>query len=263
MKDDAFEISRQQDLAAGSIKLPQPTLSWTQWKRDLQPEMMDDPEVPISDHRPALDGLARLNRISGVAKRMFREVKRMSKSFGRREIRLLDVASGAGDVPIRWMQWAKDLGMELRVTTLDISSFAIEEQQRRAHQTGIALESIQFDCLSGTLPQGFDLLTNSLFMHHLDDSKVVSLLKSMNAASRHGMIVCDLQRSRLNATAVGVAAHLLSRSPIVHHDSVGSVRGAFTRSEFSILAEAAIGRPMNLSSAFPCRFMATHTKGSQ
>ncbi|MCP4504519.1 MAG: hypothetical protein GY822_31820, partial [Deltaproteobacteria bacterium] len=100
--------------------------------RNLQAEAMDDPDLPRDEHELALRGLARLNRCSGVASAMYRRLKRLAMSRENQSLRLLDVASGSGDVPLRWAEWAKRDGWNLQLTLLDLRSVAIEEQQRRA-----------------------------------------------------------------------------------------------------------------------------------
>lgn len=215
---------------------------------------MDDPQLPAEQHRQALAGLSRLNRFSGVAGSMYRRVRKYVPS-GSDEIRVLDIASGSGDVPITWARWARQEGLQMQLTLLDVSEVAIEEQCRIAHSSGVEIKNAVHDCLSRPLPGGFDVITCSLFMHHLDNRQAVKLLQSMEMASQQAMVICDLDRSRVNLGLVAFASRLLSRSPVVHHDAICSVRGAYTRSEFQALAESALLRPVLVESAFPCRFI--------
>ena len=226
-------------------------------QRDRQPELMDDPGLPRDEHLRALAGLARLNRISGVASTMYRHLRRQALSQPNRPLTVLDVASGAGDVPISWAKKARRDGLNLQMTLLDASAVAVEEQQRRARRAGVDVLSLQHDCLKTPLPAGFDVVTSSLFMHHLDDHQVFKLLQSMQAATDGAMIVCDLERSRLNLALVSIGARLVTRSSVVHTDASLSVRGAFSLEEFRQLANSALARPVRIKRAFPCRFIAT------
>ena len=79
----------------------------------------------------------------------------------------------------------------------------------------------------------------------------------MQSASEHAMVICDLERSRLNLALVHVASHLVTRSRVVHRDAALSVRGAYTMDEFKVLAENALARPVRIKRAFPCRFIVT------
>lgn len=225
-------------------------------QRDLQPEWMDDPDLPRADHLAALRGLTRLNQVSGVGRLMFGYLRRLAKAKPDRRLSLLDVASGSGDIPIGWVQRARREGWELQVTMTDTRRVALDEQQRKASQAKVEVLSLQHDCLQSPLPGGFDVVTSSLFFHHLDDHQVFCLLQSMQAASEGALVLCDLERSRANLFLVKTAAALLSRSPVVHHDASASVRAAFTMEEFKQLAEEALARPVKVSRAFPCRFIA-------
>jgi 2-polyprenyl-3-methyl-5-hydroxy-6-metoxy-1,4-benzoquinol methylase len=167
----------------------------------------------------------------------------------------LDVASGSGDLPIAWARRAKREGVRLEISTLDISEFAVEEQLRRAAEAGVRIAAIRKDCLSEPLPTGFDVVTNSLFMHHLEDDEVVALIRAMRQAARRRVVICDLERSRLNLGLVSIGSQLLSRSKVVHHDARLSVRGAYTTAELGNLAERATGECVRVERLFPCRML--------
>ena len=226
-------------------------------QRHLQPEMMDDPHLPRDEHLLALRGLARLNRCSGVASAMYRRIRRIALARHDRTLTLLDVASGAGDVPLTWARWARKEGWNLQLTLVDIRSIAVEEQQRRANEADLKVLSLQHDCLNTPLPSGFDIVTCLLFMHHLESHQASRLLQAMQSATESCTLVCDLERSYANLAMVTLASRLLSRSKVVHTDAALSIRAAFTLPEFQQLSQEAIGRPIQIQRLFPCRFIAT------
>ncbi len=232
-----------------------PNLSLGQ--RNLQAEVMDDPDLPRDEHELALRGLARLNRCSGVTSAMYRRLKRLAMIRENQSLHLLDVASGSGDVPLRWADWARRDGWKLQLTLLDLRSVAIEEQQRRAHAADLHVLSLQHDCLRNPLPSGFDVATCSLFMHHLENQQAVQLLQAMRQASNGSVIICDLERNYLNLALVSMASRLLSRSKVVHTDATLSIQGAFTIPEFQVIGQQALGHPIKIQRLFPCRFLAT------
>ena len=223
--------------------------------RDRQPELMDDPNLPTAEHRKALAGLTRLNRFSGIAGTMYRRLRRYA-GIGGESVRILDVASGAGDIPIAWAKRAQREGFATSITAMDISEIAAEEQQKRARQAGVEIESVVQDCIKRPLPSGFDVITCSLFMHHLEDHDAQRLLQSMQSAAGRAILICDLDRSITNMALVGCASRLLSRSSVVHTDALRSVRGAYTRDEFKSLAEEALLCPVLVERSMPCRFLA-------
>ncbi|MFK8112333.1 MAG: methyltransferase domain-containing protein [Rubripirellula sp.] len=226
-------------------------------KRDRQPELMDDPALDRDQHQLALAGLARLNAFSGVSRATYLHLRRYAKAIGNRPLRVIDVASGSGDVPISWVQKAKRDGFQIELTMIDFSQTAIDEQQRLLGEASLTARSLRMDCLQSPLPTGFDVATCSLFMHHLDDHQAFRLLQSMQASTQHAMLICDLERSRFNLELVRFASRLLSRSHVVHNDALLSVRAAYKRDEFKRLAEQALARPVRVTGSFPSRFLAT------
>ena len=217
---------------------------------------MDDPLLPEDQHLAALKGLARLNRFTRVASALYHRLARYAASL-RRPIRVLDVATGSGDMPIYWAKRASRDGFMMQCTGLDISATALKFAQAQALEAGADVQFLQRDVLTDRLPSGFDVVVCGLFMHHLTPPHISRLLQSMQAAAGHAVVVCDLERSRVNLALVSAAAHGLSRSKIVHGDAVRSVRAALTRNEFREIAEAALNRPVRVESLPPCRFIAT------
>jgi 2-polyprenyl-3-methyl-5-hydroxy-6-metoxy-1,4-benzoquinol methylase len=226
------------------------------FKRDLQPERMDDPALPPDEHLAALAGLARLNRFTSVSRPIYRRLRRYAKALPRRPLRVLDVATGSGDLPIDWAKRARADRLSMEITAIDISEVALGLARQRAQSAGVDIRFERRDCLAGRLPGGFDIVTCNLFIHHLDEATIARLLVAMRAAAGHAVLVCDLERSRMNLAAVWLASRVVTRSPIVHEDAILSVRAALTRSEFRQLAADSLGQPISIIGLPPCRFLA-------
>jgi len=219
-------------------------------------EKMDAPDLAADQHHAALAGLRRLNRISGVSTSLFRKLARLAESNPPgRPLRVLDVASGSGDLPIAWLKMARQRHLPLAVTALDRSEVAMQAAAESARQSGVTLGTVRRDCLKDGLPTGFDVVTSSLFMHHLDPPDVSRLIQEMWRVSNRAIVICDLERSRTNLALIAATARIVTRSPIVHFDASASVRGAYTRGEFATLVHQALGFSVPVRSSFPCRFL--------
>lgn len=217
---------------------------------------MDNPELPEDEHSQALLGLARLNRATRIAPAIYKRIRRYALGHGK-PLRVLDLASGSGDIPIDWAKRARREGIALKVTGVDISDHAVRFATEQAARANVDVQFMHLDCLSDRLPSGFDVITAGLFMHHLHDWQISRLLMSMHGSAELAVVICDLERSALNLGLVWFAAHSLSRSGIVHRDAVRSVKAALTRHEFREIAEKALDRPVRISGLPPCRFIAT------
>ena len=75
-------------------------------RRDRQPELMDDPDLEPGRHRHALAGLARLNRVSGSGRLVWSALRDLAVQGGAEPLRILDLATGGGDVPLALVRCA-------------------------------------------------------------------------------------------------------------------------------------------------------------
>ena len=220
--------------------------------RSRVPELMDDPALDPAEHRRALAGLARLNRVSDSAGALWPALAQLARELNR-AVRVLDVATGSGDVPRKLLARAKRAGIALDVSACDVSPTAITEATREPSGARFFVH----DALRDRLPTGFDVVTCSLFLHHLSEDDAVALLTNMEGAADRMILVNDLWRSRFNYCAVWLACRLLTRSPVVRFDGPASVRSAFTPGEMLALAERAGLEGATVQSKFPCRFLLT------
>ncbi len=227
--------------------------------RDRQPELMDAPDLHEASHRRALRALARINALSRSAHRVWSRLCDLGPRSGR-ELRLLDVACGGGDVAIAIKERAERAAMEVRVEACDRSPVALGFARENARRRGVEIEFFQHDVTAGALPGGFDLVCSSLFLHHLSDGESVRLLRGMAEAGR-ALLVQDLLRTRLGYLMAMAAVRTLSRSRIVRVDGPRSVRAAFSLEEVGSLAREAQLEGARLERCWPERFV-LHWEGT-
>lgn len=217
-------------------------------RRDRVPERMDDPALDPAEHRRALAALARLNAFSRSAAVVWRPIRALAREVGR-PLRVLDVATGSGDVPAALARKAAAAGLAVEVAGCDVSPTAVEAAARAG------VTAFRHDVLAEPLPAGYDVVTCSLFLHHLADDDAVTLLRRVKEAAGSLVLVNDLSRSRFSYAATWAACHLLTRSRVVHFDGPASVRSAFTPAEALALADRAGLTGATVGSRFPCRFL--------
>jgi 2-polyprenyl-3-methyl-5-hydroxy-6-metoxy-1,4-benzoquinol methylase len=229
--------------------------------RHLEPEEMDDAGLQPDAHQLALAGLARLNQISFSAPSVWNGLRNAGAFDGvdSRPLRILDLATGGGDLPVYLGLRARKLGIPLSLIGIDRSPVALTSARTLADRHGVAVEWTCLDVTLGLIPPA-DWITCSLFLHHLPDDQVVALVRSMAEAASQGIIVNDLERSHLNRLLVWLGSRLVSRSPVVHRDSDRSVCASFTLEETSLLLKAAGLHGTRPERRFPCRFQWTWTK---
>src|SRR5437879_6346436 len=104
-------------------------------QRRRRPEVMDQPGLDAGRHVQALRGLERINRWSGSARILWPPLRAAARATGR-PLRVLDVATGAGDLPVRLWQRARRAGLALEIDGCDVSPRAVAYAAGRAGEAG-------------------------------------------------------------------------------------------------------------------------------
>ncbi len=231
------------------------------WPADLRerrrrPELMDQPDLDGRQHTHALRGLERINFWSGSVHILWPPILALLRQTGR-PLRVLDLASGAGDVPIGLWRRARRAGLALDLDAWDVSPRAVAYGRARAEAAGASVQFFEADAIRTAIPPQYDVMTSSLFLHHLDEQQAHDLLQRMAQAAKRLVLVNDLARCYRGYLLAHLATRLLSASRVVHVDGPRSVEGAFTPEEARALAEGAGLRGARVDRRWPCRFLLT------
>jgi 2-polyprenyl-3-methyl-5-hydroxy-6-metoxy-1,4-benzoquinol methylase len=227
-------------------------------------EVMDAPGLDPAEHAEALRGLARINRASRTATALWGVIGAWAKRRNVSQFTMVDVACGGGDVPIGIALAARDAGVTATLTLMDRSVVALAHAQAGAERAGIHVRTIVADAMALDGSDTFDVVSNSLFLHHLDRSDAVRALHQMAAAAAVGgvVVVSDLRRSLLGWVIAWIGCRVLSRSRVVHFDGPVSVRAAWTVAELRTMAVEAGMRDANVFGVWPWRMMLVWERGS-
>jgi 2-polyprenyl-3-methyl-5-hydroxy-6-metoxy-1,4-benzoquinol methylase len=213
---------------------------------------MDDPRLEADRRVRALRALRRVNRVSFAAARVWAEVARIHATL-RRPVRVLDIACGGGDVLVDVARRARRTGTPVELHGCDVSAVALAEARRQGAKEG-ALDVFELDAVRDDLPPGYDLLTTSLFLHHLSREGAVDLLRRMATATGESLLVQDLRRTRLGYLFAWIGLHALTRSHVARSDGLVSVRSAFTVDEVAGMCGDAGLSGAEIGSGWPQRF---------
>jgi SAM-dependent methyltransferase len=225
--------------------------------RHRTPEIMDDPGLDRQSHETALYGLERINRLSHTDRALWLEIAGLDRAMGTedRPLRLLDVACGGGIVALALAARARRAGRTIHVEGCDISPRAVEFATRRARDAEIDARFFTCDALAGPFRDHYDIVTCSLFLHHLAADDAVRLLENMAVTATRLLLVDDLVRGAAGYLLAWLGCRVLTRSKVVHADGPASVAAAF-----SVLEARAIARRAGLERAtirrhWPQRFL--------
>jgi SAM-dependent methyltransferase len=208
--------------------------------RKLSRENMDDPHASRAEIAEALRYLRFINRRMGGVAAALRQFKRWALSWKKsRTVRILDVGTGSADIPLAIAEWARKRHYSVNITGVDLHPITVE--LARAHvQQSSDIEIVQADALqlmNVFEPASFDYAHAGLFLHHLQDIEVLTVLRIMDRLTTRGMIWNDLVRWPL--PKLWLWPFIMGAPSHVKHDAIVSVQAGFTKREAIDLATRA------------------------
>lgn len=225
----------------------------------MEPELMDDPGIDPVDHQRALRGLARLNALSMIQRTVRREIERLS---GGQPCSVLDVAAGSGDLAVALTRRSSGTRSGHTFTCCDVSPTACQAVRDRARSARVRVDAVVADIIHDGVPGEHDIVTCHLFLHHLTDEEIVSVLGSMRSAARRAVLVTDLDRTCAGYALAYLASRACTRSRVVRTDALRSVRAALRPDELRDLAQSSGMHGAVLRRVWPERMMLVWERGS-
>jgi ubiquinone/menaquinone biosynthesis C-methylase UbiE len=197
---------------------------------------LDDDAALVANLRD----LARLNRLTGGTRLSARALGLLDPAGGVRTI--LDVGTGAADIPLAFLADARRAGRPLHVTATD-SRAEVLAAARVARPGLDAVAGLQLARADGrSLPYpdaAFDVAHASLVLHHLGPADAVAFLRELRRVARTGIVVNDLVRGRHFWIGAWVLVHTFARGRYTRHDGPLSVRRAYRPAEIRrLIADA-------------------------
>ena len=201
--------------------------------RSSQLEIMDTTPLSPTEMARTLDFLAMTNKWFGginVVTKYLDEWVLPGKN-----ISILDVGTGAADIPLALISWAQRRGINLHVVGLDLVSEIVDiARARTKHEPQIEIRRGDLFELAES-SERFDYVTASLFLHHMPGEQAQRALRAFDRVAQRGVIVSDLVRSYFGYFTVGAACWIFGNR-VVRHDGPVSVTRAFRCEEFQSMA---------------------------
>jgi ubiquinone/menaquinone biosynthesis C-methylase UbiE len=192
-------------------------------KRRPSLELLDSDAGTPEEIAASLRDLRWFNRWFGGVTTGTNLLQTVARRLHRSQLSLLEVASGEGFVQQIAAGKLSASGVALSVTLLDRAPTHLP---RNGSMSKLVADALQ-------LPFGdfsFDLVSCSLFTHHLSPDAVVRFVHEALRVCRIAVLVNDLVRHRLHL-AWAYAGLPLYRSRITRNDALASVRQAYTELE--------------------------------
>jgi 2-polyprenyl-3-methyl-5-hydroxy-6-metoxy-1,4-benzoquinol methylase len=215
--------------------------------RSLAEEQMDAAELDPRTYAKVLRDLARVNTITMARRPTLSFVKALAAAQNRRDLRILDVGYGDGDMLraiARALPEAQLTGIDLNSKSALIARGATPSSMTIDWQTG------DYASLAG---QGWDVILSSLVAHHMTHDQLIAFLRFMEREARCGWLINDLHRHGFAYRGYPLLARILGTHRIVREDGTLSIARSYRPKEWPPILEEAGVTGTRVFRAFPFR----------
>ncbi|HET9418717.1 MAG TPA: methyltransferase domain-containing protein [Chthoniobacterales bacterium] len=201
-----------------------------------EPELMDRPQPVSQELERDLENLCQLNRWFGGHRLIVHFMRRWIQPGAR--LRIVDVATGAGDIPRLIVDLARKIGATAEIDAIDRQSATLEIA-RRWSRGYPEISFLEADLLMFNPAAAYDIVLCSLALHHFSDEDAVRVLRRCRELSHKFVLVSDLRRSWFLTVGVYLLTALIFRESMTKYDGRLSAARAFSFHEMDALARQA------------------------
>ena len=210
-------------------------------RRVVIPELLDSDSGTPREVADSLRDLCMFSRYFGGTSTTTALLRRVAGKSGRRELTVLDVAAGPGESVMGAARGLSREGIRLHVTLADRSA---------SHMPRHGIPTLIADALRLPVADAsFDVVTSSLFVHHLEPAEVEAFAREGLRVCRVAFVINDLHRSAAHL-GLAYAGLPIFRSRLTRHDAPASVRRAYTPDELRELILPAGAANIEITSHF-------------
>jgi 2-polyprenyl-3-methyl-5-hydroxy-6-metoxy-1,4-benzoquinol methylase len=199
--------------------------------RSYQKEMLDSDNIPFKKIERNMKELEFINKNLGghsITLEGFKKVLSFLPT-DRKEITICEIGCGGGDNLRVIYDWCKMNAMNCRLIGIDINPDCIEFAKKNS--ASLPAEWIAADYKKVMFDEEPDIVFNSLFCHHFNETELGEVFRWMKENSSAGFFINDLQRNPLAYYSIKILTALFSKSDLVKNDAPLSVLRGFKKSE--------------------------------
>lgn len=201
--------------------------------RSYEPEMMDAPNVDTTMLHQNLRELETINALTGGPDLTFAALKQLVSSVSRDEITVVDVGYGAGDFLSYMVRKKNQLACKINLIGVDYSQDVkayIDKYHPELKEHVTFVTSDYRDYFRQAPP--VDVVTASLFCHHLNDDELSEFLLYIKKYATVGAVINDLHRHPVAYYGIKWLTRWFSSSVFTRNDAPLSVLRGFKKHEW-------------------------------
>lgn len=197
---------------------------------------MDRPQPISGELERDLRNLRQLNHYFGSHAVVLRFIRRWIRPGDR--VRIVDLATGSGDIPRLIVDLARKIGAEVKIDALDQQAATLEIAGKLSVDYP-EISYVEANVLERQPAESYDIALCSLALHHFGNEDAVRVLRRCRELSPKFVLVSDLRRGLLATIGVYLLTALIFREPMTRYDGRLSAARAFSFTEMAELARQA------------------------
>jgi 2-polyprenyl-3-methyl-5-hydroxy-6-metoxy-1,4-benzoquinol methylase len=211
--------------------------------RSNDTEIMDDFSMKGELLRDTLDKLGNINKWLGGNRITLNGIAQLLKNQPKdKTYTILDLGCGHGDI----LRLIIDYGRKHNYSFIGVGIDANQDAVDYASELSIDYPELSFkteDVFSESLHElDYDIVLTTLFLHHFKEKEILTLLDKFSSKARLGIVVNDLQRSKMAYGLFKLLGFFISNKMITQ-DGLTSILRAFKREDL-----VSISKTLNLKS---------------
>jgi 2-polyprenyl-3-methyl-5-hydroxy-6-metoxy-1,4-benzoquinol methylase len=209
----------------------------TTYRTDSE-ESMDDFSMDDEDLITALGDIAKINQLLGGNKATLEGVKKLIKNLpSDQTVTLMDFGCGSGDMLRMLSKFGTQNNVQFNLIGIDANEATIRHARKCsedfANITYLAEDIFLYDFSKYTI----DIALITLTLHHFKAAEIVKILRVIFDLVRKGIVVNDLQRSKLAYRLFQVIIFIFRLKKMTANDGLISILRGFKREDLEEFSE--------------------------
>ncbi|WP_343486261.1 methyltransferase domain-containing protein [Allomuricauda sp. d1] len=199
--------------------------------RSTETELMDAPDIGVETLKMVFEDINKTNRLLGGNAITVQKVMDWVYETKKESYTILDAGCGDGNMLRALATAFRKAGIRGHFSGIELRDDIIElAREKSLNFPEIAYQKGNIMHLN-TENHSCDIVICTLTVHHFENSSIPSLLKTMLGVAKIGVIINDLQRSRLACMLFRLFSMMFMKTNVAKNDGLVSIKRAFKKSE--------------------------------
>ncbi len=206
--------------------------------RSQQAEIMDDLDFQSPEMKDLLNDLKLVNTWLDGNNITLKGIQKLLQNRSQTDkITVVDFGCGDGELLRKCADFGKKNNFNFEFIGIDFNENILQfAKMKSSGYTNIKFQKLDVFSEENLIPN-CDIALCTLFLHHFPTEKIERLLKTMIHKTSIGLVINDLQRSKLAFELFKVASAFFLKSKIARHDGLVSVARGFKKVELQSIAD--------------------------